>query len=1086
MRGRGRKDERRGSSTASSLIDSGFLVPGYYAAQVETGLSGPAEAAVHYLDVGWRNGHLPNPVHDFDGLALPGPDEVGRSDFVRSTALLPVREHFDIGSYLRLVPRSSGHAGGAAGHFLQRASNADVPFGFDSTVRAPRSWPRLLALASARRKELRVITASGVFDRELYEAQVGFSFASIEAAAWHYIERGEVLGLLPHPGFHRCLSPEPPDPDDNLFARAIRLGQVPPADDPGSDAARSDVLRQARLVRSAWDLALPSDVPTWEASRRFVAAEPARPSDRHVTIVARATRITIPGARHAATLSQQSHQAWTLVIGLDPRASWRTQTRVSRIAARDPRVRVVEVPDDIGTTEVLAEQAPDLVAVWDGTEQWDARFLELTIAALNGAPAAITAVAHGTELSNPDPRARHDGAIPSLEHLAWSSPRGLRGVVAEKRLLDGGPDPMADVLGGWELLLHATQQGPIPYVPMIGACGDRHDPPALEAVAVIRARWTAPVRTALVEGVTTVVLPRVDDIEAAALTIGSARELGHDVVAVVTDPSHALELTARLYTGDRGGGKVHPLPAPTTWGHAATEAMAQAGGEACLFVEPGTLLPTGAVEELTAELHGGVAAASAILVAADSTIAGGVLAFPGRHALPHRVLWGHPVEDLPDLAGVDLAAAEAPGLMIRTELAQQLGLDPALDELWAMPDLTLRMTDAGHAVRTLCTVRIMRPNRSQAPLDGTTAPPRLRRLVALPEEQVLLRTVGLQSIGTSTGPDGTSTPMLSRPPRTVTAGPARGLPSLRWAIKAPMQPGPRGDSWGDTFFIGDLASALRRLGQEVVVDRRASHHRPASAHLDDVVLNVRGLVPYIPQPGTTSLVWIISHPGQICTEEIDGSVDLVYAASATWAEQATRTFGRPVRRLLQATDPSRFHPDVPAEPHGIVFVGRPKYGGLRPIIRDVVETGMSFEVYGEGWAGLIDETYLRGDFMPNDRLPRVYRGARAVLNDHHVDMAERGFWSNRTFDATATGAVVVSDWVEDGPPELFGGLVRSYSSVDELAELLSPDAPWPDEDERRKVAGTIGRDHSFDARARRMLADVLDLRGITHELAPAS
>jgi hypothetical protein len=1071
MRIRRRKDEPRFSSTASSLIDSGFLVPDYYAAQVETDLSEPAEAAAHYLDVGWRSGHLPNPVHDFDGLALPGPDEVGRSDFVTSTALLPVREYFDIGSYLRLVPQSSEHAGGAAGHFLERVSNASVPFGFDTIVRAPRSWPQLLALARARRRELRDITASGVFDRELYEAQVGFPFASIEAAAWHYIERGEVLGLLPQPGFHHRLSPEPPDPDDNLFARAIRLGQVPPGGDPGSDAARFDVLRQARLVRSAWDLALPSDVPTREASRRFVAAEPARPSDRHVTIVARATRITIPGARHAATLSQQSHQAWTLVIGLDPRASWRTQKRVSRIATRDPRVRVVEVRDDIGTAELLAEQAPDLVAVWDGTEQWDARFLELTIAALNGAPVAITAVAHGTELSNPDPRARHDGAIASLEHLAWSGPRGLRGVVAEKWLFDGGPDPMADVLGGWDLLLHATQQGPIPFVPMIGVCGDRHDAPALEAIAAVRARWTAPARAALVEGVTTVVLPRIDDVEAAALTICSARE---------------LELTARLYAGDRGVRAVHPLPAPTTWGHAANQAMAQACGETCLFVEPGTLLPIGAVETLTAELHSGVAAVSAILVAADSTIAAGVLAFPGRHTLPHRMLWGHPVEDLPDLTDVDLAAAEAPGLVIRTELAQQLGLDPALDELWAMPDLTLRMTDAGHAVRTLGTVRIIRPDRLQAPLDGAAAPPRLRRLGAIPEEHVLLQAVGLQSVGTSTGPDGTGTPMLIRPPRTVTAGLARGLPSLRWAIKAPMQPGLRGDSWGDTFFIADLASALRRLGQEVVIDRRASHHRPASAHLDDVVLNVRGLVPYIPQPGTTSLVWVISHPERIGAEQIDSSVDLVYAASVTWAEQATRTFGRPVRPLLQATDPTRFHPDVPAEPHGIVFVGRPKYGGLRPIIRDVVETGMPFEVYGEGWTGLIDEAYLRGDFMPNDRLPRVYRGARVVLNDHHVDMAEHGFWSNRAFDATATGAVVVSDGVAGGSPELFRGLVRSYSSVDELAELLSPDAPWPDEDERRKIAGAIGRDHSFDARARRMLADVLDVRGITHELAPPS
>src|SRR5262249_13863990 len=149
--------------------------------------------------------------------------------------------------------------------------------------------------------------------------------------------------------------------------------------------------------------------------------------------------------------------------------------------------------------------------------------------------------------------------------------------------------------------------------------------------------------------------------------------------------------------------------------------------------------------------------------------------------------------------------------------------------------------------------------------------------------------------------------------------------------------------------------------------------------------------------------------------------DAAFAAGASWATTMTGRAGVQVRTLLQATDPERFHPGL-AEPGtgaAVLFVGSSR-GVERAIVRDAVEAGLDLSVYGTRWEGLLDPRYLRGSYLPNDRLGAAYRAAGVLLNDHWPDMAEQGFYSNRLFDAVAAGARVVSDPVA-GIPELFGG-----------------------------------------------------------------
>ena len=293
---------------------------------------------------------------------------------------------------------------------------------------------------------------------------------------------------------------------------------------------------------------------------------------------------------------------------------------------------------------------------------------------------------------------------------------------------------------------------------------------------------------------------------------------------------------------------------------------------------------------------------------------------------------------------------------------------------------------------------------------------------------------------------------------------------MRWALKNPAPAGPGGERWGDTHFADSLATALRGLGQEVVIDRRPEFDRRTGSH-DDVVLVLRGLVRHDPSPEQVSLLWVISHPDEVGDQEARG-YDRVVAAGAAWAEARTREWGIPVGTLLQATDPDRFHPDAaePGSGHGVLFVGNSRRR-LRPVVRDALEAGLPLVVYGDLWKDLVPAEVVAGRAIPNRRLAAAYAGAGVVLNDHWDDMRAGGFVSNRLFDAVASGARVVSDDVA-GLPGLFGDSVQVYRDPADLARLATlpdPDAVFGGDDARRRTAERVRREHSFAARAEKLV-----------------
>ncbi len=298
------------------------------------------------------------------------------------------------------------------------------------------------------------------------------------------------------------------------------------------------------------------------------------------------------------------------------------------------------------------------------------------------------------------------------------------------------------------------------------------------------------------------------------------------------------------------------------------------------------------------------------------------------------------------------------------------------------------------------------------------------------------------------------------------------VPRLRWAIKTAAPAGPAGEAWGDTHFARGIADALRRLGQEVVIDSYAARRRP-SRYLDDVVVALRGPEPIEPQAGATSLMWIISHPDQIDAAEI-GGFDVVFAGSRSWAASASERLGRHIEPLLQCTDARRFRPRGVARTEDLVFVGTAR-GIPRPSIIEPLRAGIPVSVYGPDWRGWIPASAIVAAGVPNAELPALYESAGAVLNDHWPAMQRNGFISNRLYDVVAAGGRAISDSVT-GIGEIFSGAVRTYDSVPELLALLQHDLDdiFPEENELATIAARIRHEHSFDARARTLLDAALD------------
>jgi hypothetical protein len=302
-----------------------------------------------------------------------------------------------------------------------------------------------------------------------------------------------------------------------------------------------------------------------------------------------------------------------------------------------------------------------------------------------------------------------------------------------------------------------------------------------------------------------------------------------------------------------------------------------------------------------------------------------------------------------------------------------------------------------------------------------------------------------------------------------------GHVGLTFAIKI-AAPEEEKASWGDFHFAESLKEAIERLGHTAHIDfRNRWNVRPVSQ--EDVAIVLRGLIPYDPQPGQICFLWNISHPDQVDYGEYERFAR-VYVASHSYAELLRRLIAVPVDKLLQATDTSRFYPrETSAPAPDVVFCGNSR-GVDREIVRWAIEAERPPAIYGGGWEGLVAPELVKATTIDNRALGELYAGASLVLNDHWPSMRAFGLLSNRLFDIVASGGRAVSDPVPS-MTSVFGDAVTQVSGPVELRRAVDRLIEAHDDaDARREAANLVAAEHSFDSRARRIVADAYRTLGL--------
>lgn len=280
--------------------------------------------------------------------------------------------------------------------------------------------------------------------------------------------------------------------------------------------------------------------------------------------------------------------------------------------------------------------------------------------------------------------------------------------------------------------------------------------------------------------------------------------------------------------------------------------------------------------------------------------------------------------------------------------------------------------------------------------------------------------------------------------------------------------------WGDTPYAAALARAIQAQGVETKVFFRGES--PQLSGHGDVVLHIVGPMLTEPFAGLPNIVWAISPPNIMLPPALK-RFQKIFIASKSLVERL-RGFDIASEYLAQATDPVLFHPEKRpegSETFPIVFVGAHASRAHRPAVTGAVRAGLDVHVWGPGWKNIIPARNWRGQHLDQDELAAVYASARIVLNEHMPHMAFAGMMSNRTYDALASGAIVVADQVRDFSTRDLPGLImpgNTADMVDALHDLTR--GPEPNFSTRMARHEYVARNHSLDAAAKRLIAAARD------------
>jgi spore maturation protein CgeB/GT2 family glycosyltransferase len=236
-----------------------------------------------------------------------------------------------------------------------------------------------------------------------------------------------------------------------------------------------------------------------------------------------------------------------------------------------------------------------------------------------------------------------------------------------------------------------------------------------------------------------------------------------------------------------------------------------------------------------------------------------------------------------------------------------------------------------------------------------------------------------------------------------------------------------------------------------------------------------------PNPGIVTVAWIRNRVDEWLEAPNFSAYALIFCSSEKARAAVREGAGRDSILLPIASNPERFRPEArcPEFASEIAFTGHywsrriEIARGLDPqATRDGVdllnpaELPYDFAIYGRNWDNSPRwSSYCRGP-LPYQDMPKVYASAKIVLDDSHPVTRIWNSLNSRVFDAAAAGSLVLTNCA-GGAREVFGDLLPSYTTPEELRELISFYLEHPAEREKRAEAlsRSVREQHSYKVRA---------------------
>ena len=289
-----------------------------------------------------------------------------------------------------------------------------------------------------------------------------------------------------------------------------------------------------------------------------------------------------------------------------------------------------------------------------------------------------------------------------------------------------------------------------------------------------------------------------------------------------------------------------------------------------------------------------------------------------------------------------------------------------------------------------------------------------------------------------------------------------------------------GEGRGDLLVATGLGRSMRRRRFSVAYLDQGHWYEP-QPDAQWIVAMMPAFRPSQSVSGPTIMGWArnefmnwLTHP------ELD-RFDAILCSSASAAAQFERFFAGPVHVLPIGVDLELFQPDrAPARDRVGVVSTVNQWGRERDVYRALRSKPIDFPLRIHGQSAGLPVQLARYDQGPVHffELPKVYWGARIVLDDFNRTTVGWGAVNSRVFEAIAAGALPVTNSLL-GLDALGMADVPTYTAPEELNPLVKRLLGDPDGTDAlvEKLRAVVRERHSFDQRAADLAEILTELAG---------